>query len=67
MENIDKNLFQTAINEIPKRLVFTSYFAMSSKLPDYIVPIAICGGIPEFWEGSPWIKELAPKKKMVFL
>lgn len=45
-----------------RKLVFTSYFAMVHKLPDYIVPIAICGGIPDFWNGRPWFRKLAPKK-----
>ena len=45
-----------------KKLVFTSYYSMVSKLPDYIVPIAISGGIPDFWNGRPWTRKLAPKK-----
>ena len=33
---------------------------MVRKLPDYICPIAICGGIPEGWNGACY-KALAPK------
>lgn len=41
--------------------IYTTYFARVSKLPENVVPIAICGGIPKWWTGLTF-KELAPKK-----
>ena len=38
---------------------FTSYFANLKNLPKYIEPIAICGGIPDWYKGL-WYKKLAP-------
>ena len=51
-----------AVEGKTRMLVFTSYFAMTSKLPDYIVPIAISGWVPNFWGERPRAKFLAPKK-----
>lgn len=62
MESIEQDLLQLPNNNSSKRLLFTSYFAMSGKLPDYITPIAICGGIPDFWIGKLWTRKLAPRK-----
>lgn len=62
MESVEQDLLQLPDNDSSKRLLFTSYFAMSGKLPDYIVPIAICGGITDFWIGKLWIRKLAPRK-----
>ena len=38
---------------------FTSYFANLKNLPEYLEPIAICGGIPDWYHGL-WYKKLAP-------
>lgn len=61
VDNTNENQTEKT-DTVRKRLVFSSYFAMVSKLPDYVVPIAICGGIPDFWKGRPWVRKLAPKK-----
>ena len=41
-------------------MIYTTYFANLKKLPDTITPIAICGGLPEFYTGLSY-KKLAPK------
>lgn len=41
-------------------MIYTTYFANLRKLPDDITPIAICGGLPEFYTGLSY-KKLAPK------
>lgn len=41
-------------------MIYTSYFAKLSKLPDNIIPIAICGKSPEWYKGLEY-KKLAPK------
>lgn len=40
-------------------MIYTSYFGKLKSLPKNIVPIAICGGIPEWYHGA-WYKKLAP-------
>lgn len=44
--------------DIPK--IYTTYFAKLKHLPQHIIPIAICGGVPEFYNGLCY-KKLAPK------
>ncbi len=41
-------------------MIYTTYFAKLRKLPETITPIAICGGLPEFYTGLVY-KKLAPK------
>ena len=41
-------------------MIYTSYFANLKNLPDYIVPISICGKAPDFYKGIQF-KILAPK------
>ena len=41
-------------------MIYTSYFAKLSKLPQNITPIAICGKSPEWYKGLEY-KKLAPK------
>ena len=43
-------------------MIYTSYFAQIRNLPNNIIPIAICGGIPQWYSGL-WYKKLAPKYK----
>lgn len=40
--------------------IYTSYFAMIKRIPSDIVPIAICGKAPDWYEGLQY-KKLAPK------
>lgn len=40
-------------------MIYTSYFAKLRSLPDYIVPISICGKAPEWYQGLQY-KKLAP-------
>lgn len=40
--------------------IYTSYFAMLRYLPENIVPIAICGKSPQWYDGFQY-KKLAPK------
>jgi len=42
--------------------IYTSYFARVKSLPQDVVPIAICGGIPFYWKGL-WYKKVAPRIK----
>ena len=42
--------------------IYTSYFAKVKSIPDDIIPIAICGGIPFYWKGL-WYKKVAPSIK----
>jgi len=42
------------------RKIYTSYFAKIRSFPKDFEPIAICGGIPSWYNGS-WTKILAPK------
>jgi len=45
-------------------MLYTSYFGNIKKLEENgLVPIAICGGVPEWWGTRPWYKKLAPKWK----
>ena len=39
--------------------IYTSYFGAIDKFPSTFEPIAICGGIPNWYSGK-WIKKLAP-------
>ena len=41
-------------------MLYTSYFAKIKKLPDGVIPIAICGKSPDWYEGIQY-KKLAPK------
>ena len=41
-------------------MIFTSYFANLRNIPSSVTPIAICGGIPSWFNGLHY-KKLAPK------
>jgi len=41
-------------------MIYTSYFAKLSKIPDNIVPVSIAGKAPDFYKGLEY-KRLAPK------
>lgn len=41
-------------------MIYTSYFARLKNLPKDIAPIAICGGVPKFYNGLVF-KDLAPE------
>ena len=41
-------------------MIYTSYFANVKNLPSNILPIAICGRAPDWWQG-PSYKKFAPK------
>lgn len=41
-------------------MIYTSYFAKIRKLPANIVPVSICGKVPEGYKGLQY-KKLAPK------
>ena len=41
-------------------MIYTTYFAQLRKLPDFIIPISICGKCPEWYRGIQY-KKLAPK------
>lgn len=41
-------------------MILTSYFAKLSKLPSGIVPISICGKVPDWYMGLQY-KKLAPR------
>jgi len=41
-------------------MIYTSYFANIKNLPNNIIPIAICGKSPDYYEGLQY-KILAPK------
>lgn len=41
-------------------MIYTTYFSMLRKLPEGIVPIAICGKAPEWYKGLQY-KKLAPQ------
>lgn len=41
-------------------MVYTSYFGKMRSFPHNIIPIAICGKIPDWYKGL-WYKKLAPK------
>lgn len=40
-------------------MIYTSYFSNLKKIPDNIVPVAICAGVPKFWTRLTY-KKLAP-------
>lgn len=41
-------------------MIYTSYFAKLNSLPDDIIPISICGKVPDWYVGLQY-KKLAPK------
>lgn len=41
-------------------MIYTTYFSNIKNLPDNVVPIAICGKVPDGWTGFR-CKRLAPK------
>ena len=41
-------------------MIYTSYFAQLRNLPDNIIPISICGKVPDWYKGLQY-KKLAPK------
>ena len=41
-------------------MIYTSYFAKLKSLPENVIPIAICGKVPEWYNGLQY-KKLAPK------
>lgn len=41
-------------------MIYTSYFANLKSLPEYIIPISICGKAPDWYKGLQY-KKLAPK------
>ena len=43
-------------------MIYTSYFAQIRNFPKNVIPIAICGGLPHWYEGL-WYRKLAPKYK----
>lgn len=43
-------------------MIYTSYFAQIKNFPKNIIPIAICGGLPQWYSGL-WYKKPAPKYK----
>lgn len=40
--------------------IYTSYFAVMKKIPENIVRISICGGVPKWYDGLQY-KKVAPK------
>lgn len=40
-------------------MIYTSYFAKLRKLPDSIVPVAICAKVPDWYSGTSY-RKLAP-------
>ena len=49
-------------NEVNINMIYTSYFAKLNKLPEYVIPISICGKAPDWYKGLQY-KKLAPKWK----
>ena len=41
-------------------MIWTSYFAQMRNFPKDFVPIAICGGIPDWYNGL-WYRKVAPR------
>ena len=41
-------------------MIYTSYFAKLKSLPSDIMPISICGKVPDWYKGAQY-KKLAPK------
>ena len=41
-------------------MIYTSYFGKLNSLPDNVVPISICGKVPDWYNGLEY-KKLAPK------
>ena len=41
-------------------MIYTSYFGKLKKIPENIVPVTICGGVPEWYKGLQY-KKVAPK------
>lgn len=44
-------------------MVYTSYFGKMKLFPSNMIPIAICGGVPDWYKekGYLWYKKVAPK------
>lgn len=43
-------------------MIYTSYFANLRNIPSDIIPISICGKVPDWYSGLQY-KKLAPKWK----
>lgn len=43
-------------------MIYTSYFAQIRNFPENVIPIAISGGLPQWYSGL-WYKKVAPKYK----
>lgn len=41
-------------------MIYTTYFAQIKRLPEFVIPIAICGKSPDWYKGIEY-KKLAPK------
>ena len=41
-------------------MIYTGYFAQMRKFPDNVIPVAICGGLPNWYNGK-WYRKPAPK------
>ena len=41
-------------------MIYTSYFAQMRNFPKNYIPVAICGGVPEWYTGK-WYRKPAPK------
>lgn len=45
-------------------MIYTSYFGKLKKLPENVIPIAICAKVPEWYTGLQY-KKLAPKYEIL--
>ena len=41
-------------------MIYTSYFAQQRNFPKNVIPVAICGGLPSWYNGR-WYRKPAPK------
>ena len=41
-------------------MIYTSYFAQMRNFPENYIPVAICGGLPNWYKGK-WYRKPAPK------
>ncbi len=41
-------------------MIYTTYFAQLRNLPENIIPVSICGKVPNWYKGLQY-KKLAPK------
>jgi hypothetical protein len=41
-------------------MIYTGYFAQMRKFPNNVIPVAICGGLPSWYNGE-WYRKPAPK------